>query len=86
MAKFTKLDPAKVILGRGRSAQEARLPYVQALKASDAGKIVLDDGDDPNRVKRYLRRAAQDASVQLRSSWEDETRRTLLWKKVRASR
>lgn len=82
MAKFTKLDPKEVSLGRSRSAAEARQPYVEALRSSDAGRIEVERGERPSTVKNRLSMAAKEAGVRVRSSWEDRSERVLLWKKV----
>src|SRR4029077_16118504 len=82
MAKFTLMDPRDVMIGRERSAREARQPYVQALEASDAGQIELQRGDVPSTVKRRLADAARDLGVRGRSSWADARQRTLVWKKT----
>lgn len=82
MAKFTQMDPRDVMIGRERSALEARQPYVQALQASDAGQIELGRGEVPSTVKRRLADAAKDLGVRVRSSWTDPKQRVLIWKKV----
>lgn len=82
MAKFTKLDAGAVVLGRGRSALEARKPFVDALQAGDAGRIELERGEKAASVKRLLQDAAKQIGVKVRSSWEDPSQRALLWKKV----
>ena len=58
------------------------MPYVEALRGSDAGKLDLGRGENPTRVKRLLAEAAKEAGTKVRSSWEDKTHRVLLWKKV----
>lgn len=82
MPKFTKLDPKDVQIGRGRSAHEARQPYRDALTSSDAGRIELGRGEVPSTVKRHLSDAAKDVGTKVRSSWEDQHQRVLVWKKV----
>jgi hypothetical protein len=82
MPRFTKLNPKDVQIGRGRSAFEAREPYREALKSGDAGRIELSRGDVASTVKRHLSLAAQDVGTKVRSSWEDQRQRSLLWKKV----
>ena len=82
MPTFTKLDPASVQVGRGRSAHEARQPYREALTGSDAGRIELGRGEVPATVKRHLADAAKEVGAKVRSSWEDKQQRVLLWKKV----
>jgi len=82
MPKFTKLDPDDVAIGRGRNAHEARQPYRDALAASDAGRIELASGEVPSTVKRHLTLAAHDIGTKVRSSWDDQRQRVLLWKKV----
>ena len=41
-------------------------------------------GDDPAAMKRLLRQASKETGVKVRSSWEDDTRMALLWKRVGA--
>ena len=82
MAKFTKLDPNDVAVGRGRSAIEARRPYIDAIQGGDAGQIDLDRGEKASTVKRHLSEAAKVVGVKVRSSWLDKSQRTLLWKKT----
>jgi hypothetical protein len=82
MAKFTKLAPNEVVVGRGRAALEARKPFIEALGGADAGKIELERGEKPATVKRLLQDAAKEAGVRIRSSWSDTRQQTLLWKKV----
>ncbi len=82
MPKFTKLNPSEVAVGRGRAAQEARRPYVEALKAGDAGMLELQRGEKPAPVKRVLQEAAREAGIRIRSSWEDQRQQVLYWKKV----
>ena len=84
MPKFQKLDPGQVVLGRGRSNAVRRRPFVDAIKASQAGRIELDRGEDSAAAKRLLRQASKEAGIKVRSSWEDETQRALLWKRVGA--
>lgn len=83
MPKFTTLDPIDVAIGRGRNAMEARKPYIDTLKAGDAGKIDLERGDRPAVVKRLLSEASKQVGVKVRSSWSDKSQRTLLWKKTK---
>ena len=81
MATFTKLNPQDVVLGRGLAAREARKPYIEAISASDAGQIELERGEKPATVKRLLQEAAEESGVRLRSSWGDQRKTVLLWKK-----
>lgn len=82
MAKFTKLNPGDVVVGRGRAALEARRPFIEALSAADAGKIELERGEKPATVKRLLQDAAKDSGMRIRSSWSDTRQQVLFWKKV----
>jgi hypothetical protein len=82
MAKFTKLNPAEVSVGRGRAAIEARKPYIEALAGGDAGKIDLERGEKPATVKRLLQDAAKQSGTRIRSSWGDSKQQVLYWKKV----
>ena len=84
MAKFTKLSPRDVVLGRGRAARAAREPYLAAIRGGNAGQIDLDGGERPATVKRLLQEAAKEAGIRVRSSWSDEKQRILLWKRVGA--
>ena len=81
MAKFTPMKPEAVHIGRERAAIEARMPYVEALKSSDAGQIELGRGEIASTVKRWLTEAAHELGLRLRSSWVDGNQRTLVWKK-----
>ncbi len=82
MPTFTTVDPADVAIGRGRAAAEARRPYVEALRAGDAGSVQLERGEKPATVKRLLQDAARRENVRIRSSWTDAQQRVLVWKKV----
>ncbi|MSP22183.1 MAG: hypothetical protein EXR66_04095 [Dehalococcoidia bacterium] len=82
MAKFTKLNPSDVVVGRGRAALEARRPFIEALVAADAGKVELDRGEKPTTVKRLLQDAAKESGMRIRSSWGDARQQVLFWKKV----
>jgi hypothetical protein len=84
MPKFQKLDPGQVVLGRGRSNALKRRPFVDAIRASQAGRIELERGEDAEATKRLLRQASRDAGIKVRSSWEDDSHRALLWKRVGA--
>ncbi len=81
MPKFTQLKSEDVAIGRERAAEEARKPYLDALKASDAGQIDLDRNEIPSTVKRRLADAAAELGVKVRSSWTDGNQRSLVWKK-----
>ena len=81
---FTTVDPADIAIGRGRAAAEARRPYVEALRAGDAGSVALERGEKPATVKRLLREAARGENVRIRCSWTDDGQRVLVWKKVGA--
>jgi hypothetical protein len=76
------MSPKDVHVGRGRLAAERRVPYIEALRAGDAGKIELEAGDRPQVVKRVLAEAAKETGIKVRSSWEDSSQRVLLWKRT----
>ena len=82
MPKFTKMSPKDVLIGRGRLAAERRVPFVEALRAGDAGKIELEASDRPQIVKRVLAEAAKETGIKVRSSWDDKSQRVLLWKRT----
>lgn len=84
MPRFQRLDPNQVVLGRGRANALKRRPYVDAIKGAQAGRIELDKGDDPAATKRLLRQASKEVGIKVRSSWEDDSKRALLWKRVGA--
>ncbi|MCK9485949.1 MAG: hypothetical protein M0R73_04510 [Dehalococcoidia bacterium] len=84
MPRFQRLDPNQVVLGRGRANALKRRPYVEAIKGAQAGRIELDKEDDPAATKRLLRQASKEVGIKVRSSWEDDTKRALLWKRVGA--
>lgn len=84
MPKFQKLDPNQVVLGRGRSNALKRRPFVDAIRSANAGRIELDRDDDPAAMKRLLRQASKETGVKVRSSWEDDSKTALLWKRVGA--
>ena len=82
MPKFAKLDPKDVAVGRGRAAAEDRQPYIEALKAGQAGKIELGRGEKATVVKRRRQEASHEAGIKIRSSWEDKSQRVRLWKRT----
>ena len=49
---------------------------------SDAGKIELERGEKPSRVKRHLQESAKERGLRIRSTWTDSKEQVLLWKKV----
>lgn len=69
MASFSPMDPREVVIGRGRANAIARAPYVDAIGAWDAGRIVIEPGEDPAHVKRLLRQASRQVGIRVRSSW-----------------
>ena len=79
---FRAVDPAEVVIGRGRAAAEARTPYIEALRGGDAGRVHLERGEKLAAVKRLLREAARRDDLRIRSSWTDGRQRVLVWKKV----
>ena len=81
MPKFEKMDPKDVAVGRGRAAIAAREPYIEALRAGDAGRIELQRGEKQSVVKKRLQEASREAGIKIRSSWENP--RTLVWKRTR---
>jgi hypothetical protein len=84
MPRFQKLDPGQVVLGRGRANALKRRPYVDAIKSAQAGRIELDRDEDAAATKRLLRQASKEVGIKVRSSWEDDSHRALLWKRVGA--
>ncbi len=86
MPRFRKMAADRVHVGKGRASAAERefQMYVSALMGSEAGKITLQEGDVPSRVKRMLADAARSEGVKIRSRWEDDTESVLLWKKVGA--
>ncbi len=86
MPKFSKLDPRQVQIGRGRAAFDTRKKYLDAVKNSQAGSVDLESGDRPTTVKRLLHEAAKEADIKVRSSWTDNSQKTLIWKRTASSR
>ena len=84
MPSFEALDPKDVTLGRGRRNALDRVAYVEAIRSADAGRIELDEGDTPDRVKRLIRQASKQTGIRVRPSWETPERWALLWKRVGA--
>ena len=82
MPKFTRMSAKEVQIGRGRIAAERRVPFIEALRAGDAGKIELERGDRSQVVKRVLAEASRETGIKVRSSWEDKSQRALLWKRI----
>ncbi len=82
MPTFQKLDPKDVQVGKGRLAAEQRQPFIEALRAGNAGKIELQGDDRPQIVKRRLTEASRETSIRVRSSWDDKSQRVLLWKRI----
>ena len=82
MPRFTRMDPADVLIGRGRAAAAQLRPFIEALRAGDAGSVALERGENPATVKRMLQDAARREHVRIRSSWTDGQQRVLVWKKV----
>lgn len=85
MPTFTKRDPSTILIGRARMRAERQAPYVEALRAGEAGRIELDTGDKANQIKRDLSDAAAEVGVKIRSSWEDKSQQALLWKRSSTS-
>lgn len=82
MAKFTKMAPVDVVIGRGRQNAEERRRYVEALRTMDAGKIELQPNEKPTTVKRLLQEASKELGLKVRSAWTDERQQTLVWKRI----
>ncbi len=82
MPRFRKLEPNEVHVGRGAIASIQRAQFMEAIKDAQAGRIDLEEGDNPAVVKRRLREAAQELGFKVRSSWADEAQTTLFWKRT----
>lgn len=82
MPKFKSMPPSEVIIGRGRYNAIKRKPFEEAIRDSEAGRIILDPQDDPDFVKRLLRAASKTTGIRVRSSWEDNKKGVLLWKRT----
>ena len=86
MPRFSKLDPRQVQIGRGRAAFDTRKKYLDAVKSSQAGSVDLEGSERPATVKRLLHEAAKEAGIKVRSSWTDNSQKTLIWKRTASSR
>ena len=84
MPKFRMMNPSQVHFGRARKTVDERQQYVDAIMKSDAGRISLEEGETPSRVKRLLTEAAKSQGVKVRSRFTDESQRVLIWKKAGA--
>jgi len=82
MPKFTALDPAEVVIGRGRSSAEARRKVAEVLTTMDAGMIEVERDERPSTVRRWLQEAARERRVRVHTTWADPQQRVLLWKKL----
>ena len=82
MPRFERMDPKEVAIGRGRPAVAERAPYIDALKAGEAGRIELQRGERQAIVKRRLQEASRECGIKIRSSWENP--RTLVWQRTRS--
>jgi hypothetical protein len=82
MPKFESVDPSEIVIGRGQAEYAYRAPFRDAIRDGDAGSVTLDAGDDPAKVKRAMRHASREVGIRVRSSWEDDSRRVLLWKRT----
>ena len=51
----------------GHGTFEARQPYADALRLSEAGAIALEAGDEPATVRQLLQEAAREARAHVRS-------------------
>ena len=82
MSKFTALNPDHVgIIDHA----EARRPYIEAVRSSDAGRIDIEPDDDPVLVRRLLNEAARELGIRIGSVWA-EPDRVLLWRRVQGYR
>mgnify|MGYP000846275486 CR=1 FL=1 len=81
--KFTALDPASVVVGRGRLAMTARQPYRAAILDGQAGRIDLDRGESITTCHALLGAAARELGIPIRSS-KVEAERVIYWKRVGA--
>lgn len=61
---------------------EARQPYADALRRSEAGAIELETGEEPATVKQLLQEAAREARARVRAYWVDDQQQVLIWQKV----
>lgn len=88
MPQFRSVAPEEVVVGGGRHAQKAKAErqvlrqFMDALESSNAGIIYLDEGDDPDMIKKFLRLAGHATGIGFRSSWDNPDNPTLLaWKR-----
>ena len=94
MPRFEEKHPEEVVVGGGRHAQKAKTErdtvlqeFIAAIEKSNAGVIILEPGDDVDKVKALLRRASHITGIGIRSSWDNEKRPSkLAWKRNKADR
>lgn len=82
MAKIEGVDdPRSIKLGRALRTLEAAAPYREVIERYPAGTVTLEEGEDARRVHRLVTKAAKDAGIRIRCSW-DNNKTVLYWAKV----
>lgn len=79
--EFEAMQPSDVVVGRGRSAKANRAPYIEAVRASDAGRIKLEEGEKIGQARRYLQDAAKEVGKRVRAGYES-SENAIYWKIV----
>jgi hypothetical protein len=65
------------------NAEEQRAEFVDALSGRPSGRVQLLNDDNPKLVKRHLREAAYELGVDIEIDWANDTKRQLVWRRVR---
>ena len=82
MPRFERMSVSEFVHPKAANARVDRQPYVDALKASDAGKIRLSTGDRASTIHKRTKDAANDLGIKVRLTWEDgKAQRVLMWRK-----
>lgn len=81
MPRFTAADPVTIKLRQNRKSTETFQLYRNAVAASDAGIIHLDENEKYGSVRRYLSAAAKVLDIKVRATYV-ESNHTVAWKRV----
>ena len=81
--QFRNMDPQDVKIGRGIASAAMIEAIAEAIADQGAGSIDLDEGEKEVTFRRYLRLAAKQNGMKVRSTFDAE-QNAILWKVVGA--
>ena len=82
MPRFERMSVSEFVHPKAANARVDRKLYVEALKASDAGRIKLSTEDKASTIHKRIKDAANDLGIKIRLTWEDgKAQRILMWRK-----